>query len=624
MNLPQKSLIRTCTQSSFQFNFALIFILIFTSCFACDDSTAPIREREILVEVPGGDPSIFNGGESQPREARILVPAGDLEKSLPLNGEIEIGVILFDGDGVPVSGERVQFALNNGDESGVALSASMTTTDANGYARISFYAGEQVNEYEVEVSHRQSLAPVVFSLDVLDLPTGGLNITFDYQGPVALDQLEVYVVEQATVCDSVYYLAPPDDVVVSQNGLAPTDRYQPGALPAGESFGIVVRARTQDGGTLAAGGCLGDIRIVEDEIRNARVTLLLLPLNPAGTYEVINHFNFTDAIPGRVGQVIDQLLRLFGDTNNEREIGGLIFDAIEQLAREVAGSIGGIVIELIVNWVEDDLNRLINGYIDTDAPAWVRDFFTIGSDLIAVVSNMEVISEMTFTKARSDGTYEGAQNWVGLAFYWRLGCEANAPDDCGRYAFTMNQIADGANGINLVFGQFDGRVHSYNQGIINSHNMDLQYGRLILFVLNYIILPRFADGANSLSEGLLNLANCPEFADRLTGGRSHLRLGGINVVSRDRVEGWCTSAMSIVGSAASIILEGLEVDTRMDIQGELTFVESNDDLLVDRIVEGVWRGSIRTAEEAAPPFQGDFEGERLLDELDGELMGESP
>jgi hypothetical protein len=225
MNLPQKSLIRTCIQSNFQFNFALVFILIFTSCFACDDSTAPIREREILVEVPGGDPSIFNGGESQPREARILVPAGDLEKSLPLNGEIEIGVILFDGDGVPVSGERVQFALTNDDESGVALSASMTTTDANGYARISFYAGEQVNEYEVEVSHRQSLAPVVFSLDVLDLPTGGLNITFDYQGPVALDQLEVYVVEQATVCDSVYYLAPPDDVVVSQNGLVPTDRY---------------------------------------------------------------------------------------------------------------------------------------------------------------------------------------------------------------------------------------------------------------------------------------------------------------------------------------------------------------------------------------------------------------
>ena len=605
-------------------SFVLLILWVFSSLSACDDSTAPIKEREILVEVPGGDPSIFNGGSNQSREARILVAAGDLEKSLALNGEIELGVILFDGAGGPISGERVQFNLTNGDESGVALSASVTTTDANGYARISFYAGDRIRDYEVEVSHPQSLAPVIFSLNVLDLPSGGLNITFDYQGPVALDQIEVYVVEQASVCDNVYYLAPPGDVVVSQNGLTTLDRYQPGALPAGENFGIVVRARTLDGGTLAAGGCLGDIRIIEDEIRNARVTLLLLPLNPAGTYEVINHFNFTDAIPGQVGAVIDQLLRFFGDNNNEREIGGLIFDAIEQLAREVAGSIGGIVIELIANWVEDDLNRLINTYIDNDAPSWIRDFFTIGSDLISVVSNMEVISEMTFTKARSDGTYDGAQNWVGLAFYWRLGCEENGPADCGRYAFTMNQLAEGANGINLVFGQFDGRVHSYNQGLINSHNMDLQYGRLILFVLNYVILPRFADGATSLSEGLLNLANCPGFADRITGGNSHLRLGGLNIVSRDRVEGWCTSAMSLVGSAASIILEGLEVDTRMDIQGELTFVEETDDLSVDRIIEGVWRGSIRTAMEAAPPFEGDFEGERLLDEIDGELMGENP
>ena len=70
------------------------------------------------------------------------------------------------------------------------------------------------------------------------------------------------------------------------------------------------------------------------------------------------------------------------------------------------------------------------------------------------------------------------------------------------------------------------------------------------------------------------------------------------------------SAMSLVGGGASLILGGLEVDTRMDLQGEMTFVEETDDLLVDRIIEGTWRGSIRTAEEAAPPFEGRFEGER--------------
>ena len=163
------------------------------------------------------------------------------------------------------------------------------------------------------------------------------------------------------------------------------------------------------------------------------------------------------------------------------------------------------MIELIAAWVEDDLNALINDYIDNDSPEWVRDFFTIGSDLVSVVSNMEVISEITFTKSRTDGTFEGAQNWIGLAFYWRLGCEENDPDDCGRFAFTMDEVIEGANGVQLVFGQFDGRIHSYNYGIINLHNMDLQYGRMVLFVLNHVILPRFADGATSVRRTLSRL-----------------------------------------------------------------------------------------------------------------------
>ena len=36
-------------------SFVLLILWVFSSLSACDDSTAPIKEREILVEVPGGD-----------------------------------------------------------------------------------------------------------------------------------------------------------------------------------------------------------------------------------------------------------------------------------------------------------------------------------------------------------------------------------------------------------------------------------------------------------------------------------------------------------------------------------------------------------------------------------------
>lgn len=510
-----------------------------------------------------------------------------------------------------VSGEMISFAIMD-DAGESTLTAGRTLSDMNGYARVTFFAGPDVRDYTIEVRHAAAGQAVRFEVNALDLPSGDLRVRFDYQGPVALDQLEVYLVPRPSWCDAPYYLAPPDEVALSQNGLGVQDFFEARGLVAGERFAAVARARTASSGALAAGGCTGDIRINEDETREVTISLLLLPMDPSGNYEVINHYDFTDAIPGTVGEVVNNLVRFFGDANHEREVGGIIFDVVEELAREAAGAIGGLVVDLIRGWVEDDLNRLINEYIDNDGPEWLRDFFTIGSDLISVVSNMEVISEINLTKARSDGTFEGSQNWVGLAFYWRLNCDGAPPEEqCGRYAFTMDDLIENASGINLVFGQFSGRIHSYDQGVINLHNMDLQYGRLILFVLNQIILPAIANGATSISEALLNLANCPGFASRLTGGRDYLRIGGVNIVSRARIEQWCSSAMGITGTAATYLLNGLSVDMRMDLQGEMTFIEETDDLTVDRITEGRWWGAIRTADEMAPPFSGDFEGERV-------------
>ncbi|MBM4291682.1 MAG: hypothetical protein FJ138_09740 [Deltaproteobacteria bacterium] len=598
----------------------LSLLVLIPPLAACDDAVAPVRERQIFVEVDPDDLPISGafapagaeaqgGGAQELPSARVLVPAGDTDKTVPIRGEVELGVLLFNQEGDMVSGEAVEFEIL--DDAGEAtLTAARTVTDASGYARVTFYAGPDVRPYRVGARHAQARRAVEFSVSAEDLPAGDLSVRFDYQGPVALDQVEVYLVSQPTWCDSPYYLSPPDDVVLSQNGLALNDAFLARGLLAGSRYAVVVRARTQALGVLAAAGCTGDIRINEDETRSVTVSLLLLPLDPSGRYDILNHYDFTDAIPGSVGQVVEGLVRFFGDANHEREIGGLIFDAVEALAREAAGSIGGLVIDLIRNWVEDDLNRLINEYIDNDGPDWMRDFFTIGSDLISVVSNMEVISDMTLSKARSDGTFEGSQSWIGLAFYWRLGCQGSPDPACGRHPFTMNDLVEGGNNINLVFGQFTGRLHSYNQGVINLHTMDLQYGRLVMFLLNNLLLPRVANGATSLSQALLNLANCPSFANRLTGGRDYLRLGGINVVRRSTIEGWCTTAMSAAGSAAGLIIGGLEVDTRMDLQGEMVFVEETDDLTVDKVAEGRWWGAIRTAQETAPPFSGDFAGER--------------
>jgi hypothetical protein len=165
--------------------------------------------------------------------------------------------------------------------------------------------------------------------------------------------------------------------------------------------------------------------------------------------------------------------------------------------------------------------------------------------------------------------------------------------------------------VNLVFGQFTGRVHSYNRGEFDPHTLDLQYGRLILFVLNNLVLPAIADGARNLRDALLNLANCPGFANGITGGGDCLRLAGICIAERDTIEGWCSSVVGLAGDAAGAIIGNHRLDTRLTVSGRTLFVEETSDLSVDKLTEGEWEGTIRTQNDEGPPFSGDFEGTRL-------------
>lgn len=610
-----------------------LFLLLIAGLFglsACEDA-AP-STREIFVEhaddsglhLPPGEeqqpPSgrddagrpgtIDDAGNYVPAEYHyILIIAGENERTVPVNGTIDLPVMLFDQRGEGAEGERITYRYV-GDAGDTRLSSQRTDTDAEGNARVTFRAGPTAGVYEIEASHPDS-RKVLFTVTVADLPMGGLDIGMEYAGPVQLERFEVYVIDDPLFCENPYYLTAPEEPMFEETLEGLQSRVQFDGIFSNKRVSVLVRARRSGSMMLAGGGCEGDIIIPDGTLKRVTVSIFPLPLNPAGSYDMINNFDFTDAIPGTLGNIIRGLVQFFGSQNQEREIAGLIFDQVENLVREAAGSLGAAIVTLVRGWVEDDLNRIINNYIDRDAPDWVRDFFLIGQDMLGIVSYMEVLSRVRISKPRTDGTFDASQNWLGLAVYWRLQCQNNPDPECGRYAYTMDEISTAASGLELVFGQFTGRVHSYDQGVFDSHTLDLQYGRLILFVLNNIILPEIANGATNLRQAMLNLANCPRFANGITGGDSHLRIGGINIVSRDTIEGWCSTIMGLAGDVAQGLIGRLNIDTHLTLDGRLVFIEETDDLVVDRVEGGIWNGLIRTSSDQGPPFEGLFHGEMI-------------
>lgn len=591
-------------------------ILLALSLVGCEPPSAAPPERTIYVQVnPGGDGGLppltddDGGFVPDPEYPHILVISGDAERTMNVEARIELGVLLLDNTGAPVPEAYIYFDVP--DQSAASrITARRVTTDETGYGHIEIQAGPRIEDVTV-VARGESSREVSFTVHVLELPTGGLEVVTDYAGPIEIGATEIYLVESPAWCDAPVYLYPPEDILLSATTSAPGDATVFDNLLSGTRLAVVIRARTAEGRILAGGGCVNDVDVPPLDIKRVQVPIFLLPLETAGTYELSNRFDFTDAVPGVLGEVIEGLVQFFGAGTHEREIASVIFDVVEQLAREAAGTLGGIAVELVRGWVEDDLNEIINNYIEYDGPDWLRDFFQIGRDLMQVVADLEVISRMRLSKVRSDGTFEGSESWIGLGFRWSYPCGENNPDpECGHYTFTMEEVASGLEGVDLVFGQFNGRVHSYDRMIINSHTLDLQYGRLILFVLNHLILPEVADGADNITDALLNLANCSGFANRLTRGQDALELGGFRIASRDSIEGWCTTVMSVAGDAARAILGRLRIDTRLTLSGDALLLEDTNDLRVDALVEGVWRGQIRTGDNQGPLFEGAFEGLR--------------
>lgn len=599
-----------------------LLLLFCLTWLGCSDATHTPEKVVYIPEDPNRPITVGDAGPTPPTAAPtapngqpasyILVVSGDDELTVNIGSQIELTVLLLDAAGNPVEGKQIHWGYDpeGADVGDAEFNALNTGTDENGEAIVQFTASSDPRDITVTAAGVETRT-VSILIHVEELPTGGVEVAFDYNGPVRLGIVEVYVVDDPAYCDAPNFIVPPEPVVRSGNvmNIAETLVLEP--MLSETRVAVVARARLQSNGTLAGAGCFGDIRIPEHENVRVTIPLFLLPLNPAGSYDTVNHFDFSNAIPGTIGDVIRQLVRFFGDENHEREIAGVLFDLVEGLVREAAGAIGGFIIDVVRGWIEDDLNDIINNYIDNDGPEWLRSFFVIGSDIISIVSYMEVISEIQITKPRSDGTFDGSQNWIGLAFHWDLPCQDDPDPECGRHVFRMDDIAQGIEGVNLVFGQFTGRVHSYNKGEIDPHTLDLQYGRLILFILNHLILPEIADGANNLRDGLLNLANCPAFADGITGGDDCLELAGICIAGRDTIEGWCSTVVGIAGDAAEAIIGNLRIDTRLTLSGSTTFLEETSDLSVDQLTEGVWEGTIRTQNDQGPPFNGDFAGTRL-------------
>ena len=371
------------------------------------------------------------------------------------------------------------------------------------------------------------------------------------------------------------------------------------ALDTGATFSVAVQALNGDDNVLAF-GCVSGVSISGAGPTLATVPVTDLPLQYKGRFDVVNKFDLTDMLSNSGNstlETVDEVLEVIGIIGNADGDRGA---AVIRLFCDVANLDAGVcrAVELVGA-------RVIDGLIEEFVPPEVLNILNIVGDIYNIVSELTVVGQIEFTAGTPDanGDLPVTDNrWNRFQFEWRSGCPEPNPADCVR-SFAIGP-EENSRPIN---GQFTARVVG-TQLQIPAHSFTIEYGTILLAVAQDWIIPAILgeQGPVDLAEVLERLLPCEAINRNIGGGST-----------------FCESVL--VAALSDLIRNQIsELDVNVDqfqLSGTCDPKDTDGDLNIDLLDNGVWTGSIAFTDQATVPFRGCFKGckERIGAECQDDL-----
>jgi len=448
-------------------------------------------------------------------------------------------------------------------------SSAQANSDGIAQVEIRAGAATGVAEVIVSVPGDASVPPIKFVAGIQPKDSASYAVSFDHAGTSSLRDIRVFLYDGAVSCAAVredIARTRDDDpntnpVLTAEytaNGIANVDGTLPlvvfPGLSNGQAFTVSAHAMSRANSEVElAFGCTDG----NPPITNGNSVSVLVRLDDyipriKGVYDVTHTFSITDAIcnpqagggysgvlPSGVCLAIDLLGRLatdpasfiVGQGNGDTGIIGLIVDflpdngVLGQLKSAINSFLGN---NLIQGLGRDALNTFFSNWINNNAPAWVKGAVNITGDIYASLKEFRVNGIIRIERepttsldpetntivgvlaADAEGNRPGKQVWEDIIVYWTGDCPAGAPAACRERTFAATDL--GATSA-VVDGTFTGTVIPMTgEGqsgfglIINEHTLALNYGVLILGIIEQVVLPSiFGQNVTSLEAALNRL-----------------------------------------------------------------------------------------------------------------------
>ncbi len=276
----------------------------------------------------------------------------------------------------------------------------------------------------------------------------------------------------------------------------------------------------------------------------------------------------------------DLTSRMGGTGDTIRQFGNAFSNPGRFLAEFI--QIDGIVGSVIQGIVE----QLINDLVISRSPQWLQGSLTIGDDILSLLTDLKVRSELVVAKVQpgdpdavagepsaSPAQWEGTHTWKAIRYEWDMGCPAGV-EGCGDKELLLP--ADATAHAIVGSATLDGAI------AIHEHDMDVPVAPLALRLITEVVLPA-RTGHTSFASMLDELVSCDDF------GRSGERAVGIPFTSRLIASG-CRAGLERAAEALERkIADAIHIDMGL-VEGQATAMDTDRDGDFDKWGAGSWTG----------------------------------
>ena len=390
---------------------------------------------------------------------------------------VEVAASVTDQFGQGVGGILVTFSMRGtetaaNEKDGLVLDFSDCTTDAAGQCSVSIYSGSIETSVDVAAQTPAGLDATAW-FDVRKLPYGNVHVSYlGTKNMPTIGKVVTWAVPGNKTCSSLSKTNAPANFTREVETAMLSKTVKLLDLTAAQPYAVMALAYT--GNIAVARACAEKIIPVAEDTTLLELDMMPFPMDLHGKFTIQTELNMA-GLTGGAENTIMEMAAFFHDPGKY-----LIDKAFDAVGLEGDGLILTSIKDGIADEFADEFSDIGSEY------PGIETFMTVADGILGIITRLQVDHFFRIEKVQADGTIAGQTGITGIHFQW-------GDQTLG---FSINDINISAFKLDRYNADFTGQV-DYNKLTIFPHELDIEYGKMILYLLYHVILPEVA-GVNDL------------------------------------------------------------------------------------------------------------------------------